>query len=167
MGIDKLSHAQKYQQLPAVTSLSSISVWWNQMKPVDLGRWHLHGRPCGGHVSTSRWFYSKPPTIASPYLCHTHVTYVHDESQIPASKFARGLGRMLRKEACLLNRALCLIKAGRFEIWNQTIPPPRFFFLQITSIIPRSRSVQIYPNLAYPYISHDIRYIPFIPILYP
>ena len=76
---------------------------------------------------TSRWFYSNPPTIASPYLCHTHVTYVHDESRIPSSKFARGLGRMLRKEACLLNRALCLIKAERFEIWNQTIPHPCFF----------------------------------------
>ena len=131
MGIswEQIEHAQKYQQLPAVTSLRNICL-------VKRGnQWILgDGNSMAGHVGhvlTSRWFYSNPPTIASPYLSHTHVTYVHDESRIPSSKFARGLGRMLRKEACLLNRALCLIKAERFEIWNQI------------------------PNLTYPYISHD------------
>ena len=112
-----LRNISSYQQL----HLSEISVWWNQMKPVDLGRWQLHGRPCG-------------PCFLPPLPHHICVILMWLMCMMNhgfPSKFARGLGRMLRKEACLLNRALCLIKAERFEIWNQI------------------------PNLTYPYISHD------------
>ena len=101
--------------------------------------------------------FGRQPSHHCLTISETHVTYVHDESQIPASKVARGLGRMLRKEACLLNRALCLIKAGRFEMFNQTIPPPRFFFpsnhFNEYLEVDLSKSIQISHIHTYPTIS--------------
>ena len=136
-----LRNISSYQQL----RLSEISVWWNQMKPVDLGRWQLHGRPCG-------------PCFLPPLPHHICVILMWLMCMMNhgfPSKFARGLGRMLRKEACLLNRALCLIKAERFELWNQTIPAP----LNIPTIPPcewctNSCSMVVQRLAMYPIIKH-------------